>query len=174
MLVRQETPADSDAVRRVHVQAFARPGPGGPVPPEAPLVEELRQTTAFLPDLSLVALIGPEVVGHVMSTRATLGPGEFPVLGLGPLGVLPAHQGRGVGIALMEASIALVDQLGESMIVLLGDPGYYRRFGFESASDYGIEPPDPGWAPHFQVLTFGAYDPRQRGRFTYAEPFDRV
>jgi putative acetyltransferase len=174
MEVRQETEDDFDAVRRVHTEAFARPGLSGNRPPEVALVDELRVSPAFLPQLSLVADNGHLIVGHVIATRATVGPEAYPVLGLGPLGVLPSHQRQGVGVALMEAMISIVESLGEPMIALLGDPAYYHRYGFELSSTFGIEPPDPGWAPHFQVRTGRTYDPSVRGLFTFAEPFSHL
>jgi hypothetical protein len=57
---------------------------------------------------------------------------------------------------------------------LLGDPGYYRRFGFELSTAYQITPPRPEWQPHFQVRVLSGYQPRLRGMFTYPEPFDRT
>ena len=114
------------------------------------------------------------LVGHVMATRATVGPDESPVLGLGPLGVLPSHQRQGVGTVLMETIIGIVESLDEPMIVLLGEPAYYHRFGFELAATFGIEPPDPAWAPNFLVRPSHTYDPAVRGLFIYAEPFSHL
>ena len=59
-------------------------------------------------------------------------------------------------------------------MALLGDPGYYGRFGFRLASEYQIYPAVAGWQPHFQVRLLTAYRPSVRGPFRYAEPFDRV
>jgi putative acetyltransferase len=174
MEVRQETEDDYDAIRRVHMEAFARSGLTAPRPPEVALVDELRASPAFIPELSLVADNGHLVVGHVIATRATLGPEASPVLGLGPLAVLPSHQRQGVGVALMEALIGAVDARGEPLTVVLGDPAYYHRFGFGLASTFGIEPPDPAWAPHFQARPGRTYHPGVRGRFTYAEPFSHL
>jgi len=172
--VRQETEDDFDAVRRVHTEAFDRRDHSGTRPPEVALTDELRVSSGFIPELSLVADNGQIVVGHVLATRATLGPQSSPVLGLGPLGVLPSHQRQGVGVALMEAIIARTEEMGEPMIVLLGEPAYYGHFGFGLASESGIEPPEPGWAPHFLVRPGPSYDPRVRGMFAYAEPFSRL
>ena len=171
MDVRRERVDDFDSVRRVLAEAFSRPGFTGPRAPEVALVDELRVSPAFIPQLSLVAHHGHLVVGHVIATRATLGPGASPVLGLGPLGVLPSHQRQGVGVALMEAILDVVDSMGEPMVAVLGDPAYYHRFGFELSAARGIDPPDPMWAPRFQVRTGPTYDPNARGLFTYAEPF---
>jgi putative acetyltransferase len=170
MRVRPEESSDIESVRRVHAEAFARPGqPDGP--PEVDLVDQLRVCAGFIPALSLVALDGAQVVGHVMSTRATIGPESRPVLGLGPLGVRADSQRQGVGSALVLATIEQAEEMGEPMIVLLGSPLYYARFGFELADRFGIEPPEPQWAPHFQVRPGRTYDAGARGLFTYAEPF---
>jgi putative acetyltransferase len=174
MEVRRETEDDFDAVRRVHTEAFDRHERAGARPPEVALVDELRVSPEFIPELSLVADNGQLVVGHVMATRATVGPEESPALGLGPLGILPSHQRHGVGIALMEAIIAEAESMGEPMIVLLGLPAYYNRFGFELTCHFGIEPPQPVWAPNFLVRPGRTYDPAVRGLFTYAEPFFRL
>ena len=80
----------------------------------------------------------------------------------------------GVGSALMHAVLGAGDALGEPLVALLGDPGYYERFGFRLGSEYQITPPVAGWQPHFQVRLLTAYRPSVRGTFRYAEPFDRV
>jgi putative acetyltransferase len=73
----------------------------------------------------------------------------------------------------MHAVLAAADALDEPLVALLGDPVYYRRFGFRSSSDVGIEPPVAEWRPHFQVRLLSTYVPL-RGTFTYAQPFDRL
>ena len=60
------------------------------------------------------------------------------------------------------------------LVALLGDPGFYRRFGFELSTAYEITPPRPERQPHFQVRVLSEYQPRLRGMFTYPEPFDRT
>ena len=174
MLIRREDAADADAIHAITNAAFARPGQSpGEDTPEATLVGELRAGPAWLPALSLVAVTpAGEVVGHVLCTRGHVG--HDPVLGLGPLAVRPDHQGRGVGSALVHAVIGAADALGEPLVALLGDPGYYARFGFRLSSDYQVTPPDPGWQPHFQVRVLAGYQPSVRGPFAYPEPFNRV
>jgi putative acetyltransferase len=113
-----------------------------------------------------------EVIGHVLCTRGLVG--AAPVLGLGPLSVRPDWQRRGVGSALMHAILGAADALDEPLVALLGDPGYYGRFGFRLSEEYQIAPPRPGWRAHFQVRPLGAYRPSVRGTFAYAEPFDRT
>jgi putative acetyltransferase len=170
VLVRREVPGDEPAVHRVHTEAFAPLHPGSP-PVEPRLVDDLRAGDAHIGALSLVATAGGEVVGHVCCTRATLLPGGDPVLGLGPLGVRPGHQHRGVGSALVHAVLGAADALDEPLVVLLGHPGYYPRFGFRPAAEVGVEPEDPAWVPFFQARTLTSHRPELRGRFRYAQPF---
>ncbi|MBW4716568.1 GNAT family N-acetyltransferase [Saccharothrix obliqua] len=167
MLIRRETPDDVAAITAVTDAAFAA-RPGG----EAWLVTELRADAGWLPALSLVAEAPTgEIVGHVVCTRATVA-GE-PALGLGPLGVHPDHQRRGVGSALVHAVLGAADALNEPLVALLGEPAYYGRFGFRPAETLAVTPPVAEWGPYFQVRTLHSYR-GQRGPFRYAEPFERL
>ncbi|MEO6082536.1 MAG: N-acetyltransferase [Umezawaea sp.] len=166
MLIRREVPGDVDAIRAVTEAAFAFRPQG-----EWQLVDWLRADEGWIPPLSMVAVVDGDVAGHVVCTRGTVG-GE-PALGLGPLSVVPAHQRSGVGKALMHAVLGAADALGEPVVVLLGDPKYYSRFGFQLAAEVGVEPTVAEWGPYFQVRLLSAYD-GQRGTFRYAEPFDRL
>jgi putative acetyltransferase len=170
VIVRRERPADHDAVRAVHRAAFA--GPAGDEVVEARLVDELREDAGFLPHLSLVAQDGDDVVGHVIATRGRLEPLGIPVLGLGPLGVRPDHQRRGVGSVLIHALVAVAEAAEERLVALLGDPAYYGRFGFVPAAELGVTSPDPGWGVHFQARHLNG--PPVGGAFRYAEPFTRL
>jgi putative acetyltransferase len=166
VLVRRESRADAEVIRAITAAAFARPD-------EARLVDELRGSPAWLPALSLVATTpGAEVIGHVLCTRGHVD--EAPVLALGPLSVRPDRQRAGVGSALMHAVLGAADALGEPLVALLGNPAYYRRFGFRLAGEYRIMPPVAGWQPHFQVRVLTGYRATVRGTFRYAEPFDRT
>ena len=172
VLIRREAELDGADIHSVTAAAFTGPGAADP-PAEATLVDELRASPAWLPRLSLVAVGDAcDVIGHVVCTRGHVGPA--PVLALGPLSVLPDRQRRGVGSALMHAVLGAADALGEPLVALLGDPAYYRRFGFELSTVYQITPPRPDWQPHFQVRVLSGYQPRLRGTFTYPEPFDRT
>ena len=105
MILRREHGADRDAIFAVHTAAFGRPdGGGGGDVPEARLVDALRDDGNIVAGLSVVATLDAAVVGHVVCSRATAG--DHPVLGLGPLGVVPEFQRRGVGSALMYAVLA--------------------------------------------------------------------
>ena len=177
MIVRRERPADHDAVRELHRAAFAKDTVSGVVRapgavPEARLVDELREDAGFLAHLSLVAEDDDCVVGHVLATRGWLEPFGTPVLGLGPLGVLPDLQGRGIGTALVHSLLAVAEACEERLVALLGDPGYYRRFDFVRASDLDVESPDPAWGEYFQARRLTGLP--VRGAFRYADPFQRL
>ncbi|WP_342212945.1 GNAT family N-acetyltransferase, partial [Nocardia wallacei] len=104
MLIRRERAGDILAIDAVHRRAFARDYPddlpgetprAAADPAEVALVHRLRSDSGWIPTLSMVAEVRDRVVGHVCLTRAGVGP--YPVLALGPIGVLPDHQGEGVG-----------------------------------------------------------------------------
>ena len=172
MLVRREAAGDAAAIRAVTAAAFGRPGAVG-LPAEATLVDELRASDAWRPNLSLVATgDAGAVIGHVVCTRGRVG--DAPALALGPLSVRPDSQRRGVGSALMHAVLGAADALGEPLVALLGSPGYYRRFGFVLSDTCDIAAPRPEWQPHFQVRLLSAFRPGLRGTFAYPEPFDRT
>ena len=176
MLIRPETPADHDAVRAVHLAAFATPD-GSPAI-EAALTDRLRDGAWYLPEFSLVAVVRGNgrhsdhyrAQGHVICTRAHVG--DTPVLGLGPVGVLPECQNRGIGSALVDAAVDVARARGERLIGLLGDPNFYSRFGFVDSRTVGIDAPDPAWGVHFQVLPLR--DDVPTGTFRYATPFDEL
>lgn len=169
MLVRRELPPDHAAVHDLHRRAFSGDA-------EATLVDELRRDGDLLPALTLVAEAAGHVVGHVAVSRATVDGRDIGVVGLGPIGVLPEHQGRGVGSALMHATLAAADALGLRGVVLLGHPTYYPRFGFEPAVDHGITPPQDWSREHFllRCLTAWGDGSGATGRFRYAAAFERL
>lgn len=96
-----------------------------------------------------------------------------PALGLGPLSVHPELQGHGVGTALVQELLARAEEVGETLVALVGEPAYYRRFGFVPAKAMGLIPPDPGYGDSFLARRLGDGEHPQ-GRFQYAASFDRV
>jgi putative acetyltransferase len=168
VIIRRERPGDTAAARAVQVVAF--PVVDGDEPVEAVLLDELRRDEGWIPELSLVAEVDGEVVGHVVCTRGAVGADRRPALGLGPIAVLPAHQGAGIGSALVHAVLAVAEARDETLVALLGDPAFYRQFGFEPAADLGVQAPDPSWGGHFQARVL---DPAAvvAGPFVYAAPF---
>lgn len=169
MLVRRERPDDLPSVRALHAAAF---GSGsGPVV-EVRLLDELRADGDLLAPLCLVAEDDGEVVGHVTCSRGSVQ--GRPAVGLGPLGVLPEHQRRGVGTALLHAVLGAADALDEPAVLLLGSVDYYRRFGFAPAAASGVESPEPAWGDHFQLRRLSSWDGSLIGAFRYAPAFERL
>ena len=161
MIIQPETAADHDAIRKVNDEAF-----GGML--EGKLVDAIRASDRFVPELSLVALSEGLTVGHVISSYVDVDPGKRRVLQVGPLAVLPSHQRRGVGSALMEETIRIADARAEPLLLIEGNPKYYERFGFARADAVGIEPPAEAHGPqYFMIRQLATYDPEFRGRAIY-------
>jgi putative acetyltransferase len=128
MLVRSETPRDVAAIRDVNIAAF-RDHPFSHQT-EHLIVEALRGAGAL--ELSLVAEAEGVVVGHIAFSAARIGDASSGWFLLGPVAVDPAHQGRGMGRALVEAGLEALRSRGASGSVLVGDAAFYERFGFRS------------------------------------------
>ncbi len=173
LVLRSERPEDRAEILDLTAQAFSvSPVTGEPVegvPIEVGLLRELFECPEYLPEFSIVAEMGGEIVGHAISTRGWVG--DVELLGLGPIGVLPAFQKRGVGSALMRETAARATAAGEPGIALLGSPLYYPRFGYVPATSVGVQAPEAMWGDHFQLLTLPAWPDDVRGTFRYAGPF---
>ena len=166
-MTRVATAHDRPAILELHRAAFA----GDDVPR---LVAELSQSEWYEPELSFVAEADGRVVGHVMSTWVGLEGSEVQLLQLSPLGVLPEHQRRGHGSALVRASLDAVRRRREPLLLVEGDPRYYGRFGFVRADELGLLPPPEAlydWA--FQVAVLDERAALPRGRVVYTPPFRR-
>jgi predicted N-acetyltransferase YhbS len=107
------------------------------------LVRNLRNSLAFIPELSLVAITGNEVVGHILLTRIQIKNAHetFESLALAPVSVKPSHQKMGIGGQLIKEAHKIARTLGYKSIVLLGHETYYPKFGYKLASKYGIKIP---------------------------------
>jgi putative acetyltransferase len=161
VIIRPETAADHDAIRRVNDEAF-----GEAI--EAKIVDAIRASDRYIPKLSLVAVSEGQTLGHVISSYVDVEPGARRVLQVGPLAVLPSHQRRGIGNALMEETIRIADARGEPLLLIEGNPKYYERFGFTRADAVGIEPPPEAHGPqYFMIRPLASYDPAFRGRAIY-------
>ncbi len=144
LTLRPEQPEDIAGIRRVNENAFQTRA-------EADLVDLCRQRGKVA--LSLAAVLEDRVVGHVLFTPVTLEP-QYPAgggLGLGPIAVLPELQGQGIGSRLMRAGLENMRRRDENFVVLLGNPGYYSRFGFKPGRAAGLSS-DYGDGDEFQML----------------------
>jgi len=129
-LIRPETGGDAAAVRRVHETAF-------PTAAEADLVERLRAGGKAV--IALVAEDAGSIVGHILFSPVALEPLAGTVgLGLAPVAVLPDHEKHGVGRRLIQNGLAECHAWGAGFVIVIGDPEYYGRFGFEPAEKHGL------------------------------------
>ncbi len=147
MEIRPETPPDASAISKVIDQAFA--GAKHSDGTEAAIVERLRDTCQLT--LSLVAVEAGEIVGHVAYSPIVMTDGAMRWFGLGPVAVRPGHQNVGIGRALIEQGLDRLRTAGANGCVVLGDPAYYRRFGFIADPRLRFPGPPP---EYFQALAF--------------------
>ena len=131
--------------------------------------EALRVVRELEPEISLVYEDDSAIVGHVMLTRMEMG--EHRPFQLSPLSVAPSNQNRGIGSELTQEALRLADEAGEPLVLVLGHPTYYPRFGFEPASPLGLEPPREFGAA-WMAVKLTAYDPSVRGRVVFPPAFD--
>ncbi|HEY1172046.1 MAG TPA: N-acetyltransferase [Verrucomicrobiae bacterium] len=129
--IRPEKPQDIPEIHRLHVAAFGGPG-------EARLVDALRAADALT--VSLVAEEGGAVIGHIAFSplEIIVEDGTTRGLALAPVGILPAHQRRGIGSRLIKAGLDEARRLGWEIVIVLGHHDYYPRFGFVTAKPHGI------------------------------------
>jgi putative acetyltransferase len=133
---------------------------------EVQVVSDTRQRGAVADGLELVTIEEGRLVGHVLVGIGELDGRE--AVGVAPLAVVPDRQGIGIGTALMTEVLTRAERAGWSMVLILGDPRYYGRFGFEPTGPLGITYPPVGTGdPHFMVHRFAGYDSSYRGVFTY-------
>lgn len=163
---RLETPADCTAIDRVQQAAFGRED-------EAALVDQLRASGDAR--LSLVAELDGTLVGHVLYSRLTIveGDRQIEALALAPLAVLPEQQRRGIGTELVRRSLSHCRDEGHAIVLVLGNPAYYERFGFRADAARHLQSPYAG--EHFQGLELqpGALQ-RATGEVRYAAPFSAL
>ena len=129
----------------------------------------LRIVREVEPEISIVWEENGEILGHTMLSRMQMG--EERPLQLSPLSVAPGHQRRGIGSALTREALRLADEAGEPVVLLLGHPSYYPRFGFEPATPLGILAPED-FGEAWMAAKLGAYDPSYRGRVVFPPAFD--
>jgi putative acetyltransferase len=164
-LVRSETPGDAPVIRAVVDAAFGRPEEGR-------VVDALRAEAR--PYVGLVAVEDAGVVGHIAFSPASLYcyNATYPIMALGPMAVRPDRQRRGIGSALVREGLMACRGLGHLVIVVVGHPGFYPRFGFAPARPMGVmcEYPVPDEAFMLAELAPGALRGR-RGVVQYAPAF---
>lgn len=146
-IIRPECAGDTDAIFDVNLQAFGQDG-------EARLVRELRRDGDFFHPLSLVAVSGERIIGHILFPPITIVSDgiETAALALAPLSVHQDFQCLGIGSALIEEGLNECRRLGHRIVIVVGHPAYYPKFGFVPAREFGIKAPFPCPDEVFMVL----------------------
>ncbi|HEY2778066.1 MAG TPA: N-acetyltransferase [Gaiellaceae bacterium] len=168
VVIRPEREADHPAIADVVRGAFVRH------PDEvALLVERIRASEHFIPELALVAEDSSGVVAHVMLSWVGIEGGSRPrILNLSPMSVRPDRQRVGVGTRLIRDALGRAEDAGEPAVMVEGIPGYYPRFGFEQATELGFIPPNAEIPPAaFMVKRLPGFSPDLAGRIVYPAAF---
>lgn len=135
--IREEKPADHDAIRLVNDKAFGQPQEGN-------VIEKIRNIGCRI--LSLVAEVDHKIVGHIFFSPVKIDerPEIAHGMGLAPMAVLPGYQEQGIGMQLIREGIRMLKEQGVPFIVVLGHAAYYPKSGFEPASKHGLKCQWPG------------------------------
>ena len=166
-VVRAAQPGDEAGILRVVEDAFSYRGTRDPEE-ELAIVRGTWSARQGLPLVELVADEGGTVVGHLQAAPGRLDGNDTPVAGVAPVCVGTSSQGRGIGSALVGTLIIAAQDRQWPLLVLLGDPAYYERFGFEPAGPLGLDyAPVGAGNPHFQARRLTRYRASLRGEFTY-------
>jgi putative acetyltransferase len=161
-IIRFETPADVADIHALTAAAFLNAPHTDHT--EQFIVDALRNAGALT--ISLVAQENDKIVGHVAASPVSISDGSSGWFGLGPISVSPERQGQGIGTLLMNRAMQLLREQGASGCVVLGDPGYYSRFGFKPEAGLVLADVPP---EYFQALSFSPSLPR--GIVTYHQAF---
>ncbi|MBW4689543.1 MAG: N-acetyltransferase [Komarekiella atlantica HA4396-MV6] len=165
MNIRSETLLDYPAIAEVNTLAFGQEN-------EAKLVEEIRYSDRYISELSLIAEVEGIVVGHILFSYIDLvGEETLQVLGLAPLAVHPQFQRLLIGSKLVEAGLERANARGEAMVIVLGHPHFYPRFGFKPSVDYQVESPFPVPEDVFMVKPLQNYQEKYKGKVVYPPAF---
>lgn len=162
LVIRRETPEDIGEIHDVTVSAFLEADHSDQT--EQFIVQALRKSDALT--VSLVAEDAGQIVGHVAISPVVVSDAASHWYGLGPISVIPDKQGKGIGTQLMHEAISALREIGANGCVVLGDPNFYRRFGFESKKElvFPDVPPE-----YFQSLSFNGVF--AQGEVSYHQAF---
>ena len=163
VIVRGENASEHPSIRSIHEAAFGRPH-------EVDLVDRLRAEGVML--VSLVAELDRRILGHILFSRMWIETttGSVSAVALAPMAVLPEHQRTGVGGRLIRQGLDLLHQRAERIVIVLGHPDYYPRFGFSTGQASSLESPFPRDAFMAMELVPGAMT-GVRGKVRYPSAF---
>lgn len=166
--IRCETLPDYTVIAEVNTLAFGQKN-------EAKLVEKIRCSDRYIPELSLVAEVENVVVGHILFSYIDLvGEETLQVLGLAPMAVHPQFQRQGIGSKLVQVGLEIADTKKEAVVIVLGHPHFYDRFGFQPSISYEIDSPFPVPEDVFMVKVLQSYEKKYQGKVVYPTVFEGV
>jgi putative acetyltransferase len=162
--IRPENREDRDAIRHVNNAAF-----GGDV--EANLVDALRD--GGFAEVSLVAELDGEIVGHILFSPVsiTTKAGNVDAMSLAPMSIVPGHQREGIGSRLVKEGLEICRQRGHAIVVVLGHPEFYPRFGFSAELAASLESPFGGGEAWMALELVTGSLAGIKGRVEYPPPF---
>ena len=163
IVIRREIESDVQAISEVTRAAFENHPYSNNT--EEFIINALRDSNALT--ISLVAVAGNKVVGHIAFSPVTISDGSLGWYGLGPISVLPELQKQGIGKSLIYKGLSSLRSLGTKGCVLVGDPGYYERFGFRSLPDLVID-----GVPQENVVVLPFEENKARGVVIFHEAFN--
>lgn len=165
--IRQERKKDYPQIRELVREAFAiaEHSDGD----EHNLIERIRQSPEYIPELSLVAVSGDIILGHIMFSKISVGQSE--AIALAPLAVRPDRQREGFGKLLVTTGHELARRMGYSCSVVLGNPFYYSKFGYQKASFYGIIAPFDVLDEYYMICDLGNTGDIPKGNVKYSDAF---
>lgn len=163
--IRESALGDIDAIEGLYPQAF----------PDEDLLRLVRQLLSEVPTvMSIVALTGENLSGHIVFTECATREEAFPVALLGPLAVAPERQKRGIGTMLVRQGLERMRARGIGMVCVLGDPAYYERFGFLPEADIETPYPFPDeWREAWQSISLEGGKPATKDRLVVPKPWRR-
>lgn len=168
--LRPENPQDYHGISRVNDLAFKRKA-------EGKLIEELRISGNFKKQLSIVAEVDNEIIGHILFTPVAIRNNgkSYNSLTLAPMSILPEYQKRSIGKLLVIFGLQLAKESGYTSVVVLGLPSYYPKLGFKKASNWDIKSPFPAPDEAFMAIELepGSLD-NISGKVIFPSAFDEV
>ncbi len=166
--LRKETEKDYPEIGRVNDLAFVRKAEGR-------LINTLRNTENYIPELSIIAEYEGQIIGHILFYPVQIHNGDdrHPSLELAPMSVLPEFQKKSIGKLLVVYALQAAKDLGHKSVLVLGHPSYYPKFGFEAASKWNIKSPFPAPDEVFMAIELepGSLD-KVSGTVKFPEAFD--
>lgn len=168
MQIRLETKRDYREVENLTREAFWNVYRPGCV--EHYVLHKLRNNQCFIPELDYVMEADGKIIANIVYAKAKVD--EYPVIIFGPVSVLPEHQGKGCGKKIISYTLDKARELGYPLVLITGNPDYYKKYGFESASKYGIfyEGMDKNEEFPFFMVKILDIEKAKPIRGTYADP----